>query len=81
VAEPAVRKTFKYKLSLAPGQERLLGRTLLLCRHVYNGALEQRKTWWERGQGKSANYYQQKAELPDLKATCPEYAEVNAQVL
>ena len=51
------------------------------CRTLYNAALEQRKTWWERGQGTSATYYHQKAELPDLKAACPEYAEINAQVL
>jgi putative transposase len=51
------------------------------CRILYNTALEQRRTWWQRGQGKSATYYQQKAELPDLKAARPEYAEVNAQVL
>jgi putative transposase len=44
-------------------------------------ALEQRKTWWQRGQGIGASYYQQKAELPDLKDACLEYAEVNAQVL
>lgn len=79
--EAAVRKTYKYKLSPTPEQERLLDRTLMRCRHLYNAALEQRKTWWKRGQGKSATYYQQKAELPDLKAECPEYAEVNAQVL
>jgi putative transposase len=77
----AICKTYKYKLSPTAEQERALDRTLLLCRHVYNGALEQRKTWWERGQGRSATYYQQKAELPDLKAACPDYAEVNAQVL
>jgi putative transposase len=53
----------------------------MLCRYVYNGALEQRRAWWARGQGRGATYYQQKAELPDLKAACPEYAEVNAQVL
>jgi putative transposase len=29
----------------------------------------------------SLSYYQQKAELPELKAACPAYAEVNAQVL
>ena len=29
----------------------------------------------------SLNYYQQATELPDLKAACPEYAEVNAQVV
>jgi putative transposase len=43
--------------------------------------LEQRKTWWERGQGTGATYYQQKAELPDLKADFPEYMEVHSQVL
>src|SRR5260221_8541851 len=51
------------------------------CRTLYNVALEQRKTWWERGQGIGATYFRQKAELPDLKAACPEYAQVNAQVL
>jgi putative transposase len=81
VAEQAARKTYKYRLSPTPEQERLLGRTLMLCRHVYNAALEQRRIWRERGQGKSATYYQQKAELPDLKAACPDYADVNAQVL
>jgi putative transposase len=79
--QQGVRKTYKYKLQLTPAQEQLLDRTLLLCRQVYNTALEQRRTWWARGQGKGATYYQQKAELPDLKAACPEYAEVNAQVL
>jgi putative transposase len=48
---------------------------------LYNCALEQRRTWWGRGQGKSATYYQQATELPDLKAACPEYAEVHSQVL
>jgi putative transposase len=79
--QQGVRKTYKYKLQPTPEQERLLGRTLMFCRHVYNAALEQRRTWWARGQGRGATYYQQKAELPDLKAAYPEYAEVNAQVL
>jgi putative transposase len=34
-----------------------------------------------RGQGVGATYSQQKAELPDLKAACPEYAEVHSQIL
>jgi len=50
------------------------------CQTLYNVALEQRRTWW-RGQGKSATYYQQKAELPDLKTACPEFARVYAHVL
>ena len=50
------------------------------CRDLFNPALEERKTAWDR-RGVTIKYYQQKAELPDLKAECPDYAEVNAQVL
>ena len=46
------------------------------CRELYNTALEQRKTWWDRGQGKNATYYQQKAELPDRKAAYSDYAPI-----
>src|SRR5258708_3659882 len=76
-----VRKTCKYQLTPTPAQAPALEMVLSRCRTLYNVALEQRKTWWQRGQGIGATYYRQKAELPDLKAACPEYAEVNAQVL
>jgi putative transposase len=76
-----VRKTFKYKLMPTSEQERALQTVVWRCRTLYNVALEQRKTWWQRGQGKSATYYQQKAALPDLKAACPEYTKVHSQVL
>jgi putative transposase len=76
----SVRKTFKYKLKPTPEQARALERVLWRCRTLYNAALDERKTAWERCHV-SVNYYQQKAELPDLKTACPEYAEVNAQVL
>ncbi|HEV2458983.1 MAG TPA: transposase [Ktedonobacterales bacterium] len=79
--QQGVRKTFKYKLKPTPAQEQALEMVLSRCRTLYNTALEQRRTWWDRGQGQAATYYQQKAELPDLKAACPEYAEINAQVL
>jgi putative transposase len=76
-----VRKTFKYKLDPTPDQARALEVALWRCRDQYNTALEQRRTWWGRGQGIGASYYQQKAELPELKAACPELVAVNAQVL
>jgi putative transposase len=63
-----------------PDQERALDTVLWRCRTLYNTAVEERKTAWER-RGVSVSYYQQKAELPDLKAACPDYAEVNARVL
>jgi putative transposase len=77
----SVRKTYKYKLKPLPDQEQAMEKVLWRCRTLYNCALEQRKTWWQRGQGKGATYSQPQAELPDLKAAFPEYGEVNAQVL
>jgi putative transposase len=79
--QQSVRKTFKYKLKPTRAQEEALELVVQRCRMLYNCALEQRCTWWERGHGKRATYYQQKGELPDLKTTCPDYAEINAQVL
>ncbi len=76
----SVRKTFQYKLKPTLEQERALDRTLLLCRHIYNAAIGERREAW-RMRGVSVTYYQQKAELPGIKEAVPEYAEVNAQVL
>src|SRR5262245_7442092 len=63
-----------------PEQERALEHVLWRCRTLYNTALEERKTAWERCRV-SVSYYHQKAELPDLKADFPEYTEVHSQVL
>ena len=48
--QQSVRKTYKYKLSPTPVQEQALERTLMLCRHVYNAAVgERREAWHMRG--------------------------------
>jgi len=78
--EQTTRRSYKYKLTPTPEQERQLGRALVLCRHVYNAAIGERREAW-RLRGVSVNYYQQKAELPGIKEAMPEYAEVNSQVL
>src|SRR6476620_2446462 len=78
--QQCVRKSFKYRLKPTPDQERLLERTLMLCRHVNNAVVEERREAW-RQRGVSVTYYQQKAELPGIKEAMPEYGEVNAQVL
>jgi putative transposase len=75
-----VRKTFKYKLKLTPEQERIFDRTLMLSRHRYNAAVGECREAWQKC-GVCVGYYQQKAELPWIKAEMPEYAEVNSQVL
>ncbi len=81
MSEYSGRKSYKYRLEPTPAQAQVLDTTLYRCRTLYKVALEQRKTWWQRGDGKAATYLQQKAELPDLKDGCPEFTEVNAQVL
>jgi putative transposase len=58
----------------------MLDRTRMLCRHVYNAAIGERREAW-RMRGVSVSYYQEKAELPGIKEAMPEYGEVNAQVL
>jgi hypothetical protein len=55
--QQSVRKTYKYWLDPTPEQEKALGVTLWRCRTLYNVALEQRKLWWQRGQGVGASYY------------------------
>jgi putative transposase len=74
------RKTYKYKLKPTPKQERVMAATLWLCRRLYNTALEQRITAYQRCD-MTLTAYQQSAELPDLKAAFPEYTALNAQVL
>ncbi len=74
------RKTFKYKLKPTVEQERVLERTLMLCRHVYNAAIGERREAY-RMRGITVTYYHQKAELPGIKAAMPEYGEVHSQVL
>src|SRR5260370_9807593 len=81
MAETAtVRKTLKYKLRPTLKQAHGLDRALMLCRHVYNAAMGERREAW-RMCGVAITYYQQKAELPDIKAAMPENAEVHSQVL
>jgi putative transposase len=76
----SLRKTFKYKLKPTPEQERELDRVLMLCRRLYNTALEQRKTTYER-RGASLSRYGQEAELKDIRAEFPEYTGIHSHVL
>src|SRR5258708_31536792 len=64
-----VRKTYTYKLKPTPEQERALDTVLWRCRMLYNTALEERKTAWDRCHVSVNYYYRQKAELPDLNET------------
>jgi transposase len=78
--EQTVRKTFKYKLTPRPEQERELERVLGLCRALDNTALEQRITAWQVVRV-SVSRFQQEAELKDIRADTPEYAAIHSHVL
>jgi putative transposase len=80
MVEATVRKTYKYKLDPTPTQVAVLGQTLRLCHHLYNVALEHRKTAWERRQV-SINRFQQEADLKDIRAEFPEYAALHSHLL
>src|SRR5215469_15704141 len=74
------RKAYKYKLQPTPAQERELERVVMLCRHLYNTALEQRITAWQRCHV-SLTRSQQEAELKDIRAEFPDYAAIHSHVL
>src|SRR5260370_41986851 len=75
-----VRKTYKEKLRPTPAQERALDAVLWRCRELYNAALEQRITAWQRGHV-SVSRYKQEAELKDIRAEMPDYAAIHAHIL
>src|SRR5689334_9058606 len=78
--QQTVRKTYKYKLTPTADQERYLARVLGLCRYLYNTALEQRITAWQRVRV-SISRFQQEAELKDIRAAMPEYMAIHSHVL
>ena len=77
---PTTYKTFKEKLRPTPAQERALEDVLWRCRELYNAALEQRITAWQRRRV-SLSRYDQEAELKDLRAEFPDYAAIHSHIL
>jgi len=75
-----IRKTFKYKLQPTPTQAAQLGAALRVCRELYNAALQERRDAWKMCHV-SINYYQQKAQLPAIRAYREDCAAIHSQVL
>jgi putative transposase len=80
MAAAPTHKTFKYKLCPTPEQAARLGATLRVCRELYNAALQERRDAWKMRRV-SLTYYQQKAELPEIRAYREDCAAVHSQVL
>ena len=73
-------KTFKYKVQPTPAQAAQLGATVRVCRELYNAALQERKEAWQKCRV-SVNYYQQKAQLPEIRRIRDDCAAIHSQVL
>src|SRR5215813_5730897 len=80
VEHQGMRKTFKYKLTPTPEQERAMAFVLCRCRELYNAGLQERREAWRRC-GVSISVASQSAQLPEIKEVRPEYREVHSQVL
>jgi transposase len=72
--EQTLRKTYQYKRKPTPEQEQALGRTLMLCRQVYNAAFGERREAWHKC-SVTITYYQQQAELLGSKKRCQSTAK------
>jgi putative transposase len=79
-SERPCRKTYKEKLRPTPAQERALEHVLWCCRTLYNVALEQRITVWQRCRV-SITRSQQEAELKAIRAELPDYVAIHSHVL
>lgn len=75
-----MKKTFKYRLLANPQTFQKANNWLELCRRLYNTALEQRITIYRQNKG-SISCFAQMRQLPELKASFPEYRETGSQVL
>jgi putative transposase len=78
--QATVPKTYKEKLRPTPAQERALEGVLWRCRELYNAALEQRITAWQR-RHVSVSRFEQEAELKAIRVEFPEYAAIHSHVL
>lgn len=73
-------KNFKFRLYPNKEQEHKLFFTLNRCRELYNAALSERKDSYTYT-GRSVTYYEQKKDLPEIKAIREEYHDIHSQVL
>jgi putative transposase len=74
------RTTDTDKPQPTPAQQWELERVGMFCRQLYNVALDQRITAWQRCHV-SVSRYQQEAELKAIRAAFPEYAAMHSHML
>jgi putative transposase len=78
--QTTARKTYKEKIRPTPAQERALDDVLWHCRDLYNAALDQRITAWQRCHV-SVSRFEQEVERKAIRAEFPEYASIHSHIL
>jgi len=73
-------RVYRYRLKPTPAQERALDETMRLLRQLYNAALQERRDAY-RLQGRTIGLYEQKREIKEVRALCPEYAAIHTHLL
>ncbi len=73
-------KAYKYRLYPTQTQAERIGWTLARCCELYNAALEERRTAYQKC-GATVNYHAQAVSLPEVKELRPKYKDVHSQVL
>jgi putative transposase len=74
------RKTYKFKIKPTPAQEQAMETILWRCRELYNAALLERREAY-RMCHVSISRFQQEAQLKEIRAQFPEYANIHSHVL
>jgi len=76
-----MKQAYKFRLYPTKKHEQKLFWTLARCRELYNAALSERRDAYKYA-GKSVSYYEQKRDLPAIKAEIrEEYQDIHSQVL
>lgn len=75
-----MRRTYKYRAKPVKDAAVRAEGWLMLCRNLYNAALEQRISAYKK-RGKPISRFDQNYQLPALKTECPEFKQVDSQVL
>ncbi len=75
-----MRKSFVFKAKLSAGAVARADRQLMLCRELYNAAIEHRRDAWRKGHV-SVSRFDQINEIPGIRVVRPEFAELDSQML
>lgn len=75
-----VLRVYRYRLCPTRGQDAALRRTLGMLRELYNAALQERRDAY-RLRGVTLSAYAQMAELREVRALRPEFADVHTHLL